>query len=151
MKLPLLASATLAVLAVVPGVLSDVSVCISCVHIMCLIQSTSTTNSLAHILLYLLQKPSIRAVAQPIENFQDAAFNAVSKHVNHEDEENSTSVDQTDMEMIATEVENNRSRNRRSRNRRNRNRRRRRRRSRNRNRRSRRNRSRRRRRSRGMF
>ena len=28
MKLPLLASATLAVLAVVPGVLSDVSVCV---------------------------------------------------------------------------------------------------------------------------
>ena len=99
------------------------------------------------ILLCILQKPSLRAVAQPIENFQDAAFNAVSKHVNHEDDEE-TSVDQTDMEMIATEVENNRSRNRRSRNRRNRNRRRRRRRSRNR--RSR-NRSRRRRRSRGML
>jgi len=118
------------------------------------IRSTSTTNTLAHTntktTLYI-QKPSLRAVAQPIENFQDTAFNAVSKHVNHEDEdEDSTSVDQTDMEMISTEVENNRSRNRRSRNRRNRNRRRRRRRSRNR--RSRRNRSRRRRRrSRGMF
>jgi len=36
MKLPLLASATLAVLAVVPGVLSDVSsMSISCVHKMC--------------------------------------------------------------------------------------------------------------------
>jgi len=110
----------------------------------------SQSNSLAHTTLYI-QKPSLRAVAQPIENFQDAAFNTVSKHVNHEDDEE-TSVDQTDMEMISTEVENNRSRNRRSRNSRSRNRRRRRRRSRNR--RSRRNRSRRRRRrsrSRGML
>ena len=107
--------------------------------------SLDTSHTISFTLYCILQKPSIRAVAQPIENFQDAAFNAVSKHVNHEDDEESTSVDQTDMEMIATEVENNRSRNRRSRNRR-----RRRRRSRNRG--SRRNRSRRRRRrSRGMF
>lgn len=115
MKLPLLASATLAVLAVVPSVLSE--------------------------------KPSLRAVAQPIENFQEAVFDAVAKHSSRDEWRVTDSSNDTDMEMIATEVENNRKRNRRSKNRRSRNRRRRR--GRSRNRRSRRNRSRRRRRSRG--
>ena len=151
MKLPLLASLTLAVLAVVPGVLSEVSVCISCLHMMCLIfEVPRQLTTLLPMSLYI-QKPSLRAVAQPIEDFQEAVFDAVAKHSSR-DEWRDTSSNDTDMEMIATETENNRSRsrnrNRRSRNRRSRNRRRRRRR--NRNRRSRRNRSRRRRRSRGM-
>ena len=76
---------------------------------MCLILEVprQLTLSLAHTTLYI-QKPSLRAVAQPIENVQDAAFNAVAKHSSRDEWRDTDSSNDTDMEMIATEVENNR-------------------------------------------